>query len=64
MGSNGKRCNSTWNLEIHHDGTAFAHGGDHSVKNLKLLCAAHNRLESERTFPHAKHFRKHINQKE
>jgi 5-methylcytosine-specific restriction endonuclease McrA len=47
IGSNGKRCNTTWDLEIHHDGTPFAHGGDHSVKNLRLLCAAHNKLVAE-----------------
>ena len=44
------RCGSTWDLEIHHDETAFAHGGDHSIRNLRLLCAAHNKLEAERVF--------------
>ncbi len=41
------RCDSTWDLEIHHDERAFAHGGDHSIRNLRLLCAAHNKLEAE-----------------
>jgi hypothetical protein len=46
VGSDGKRCNSTWDLEIHHDGTPYAHGGGHDINNLKLLCAAHNILEA------------------
>jgi 5-methylcytosine-specific restriction endonuclease McrA len=50
VGSNGKRCNATWDLEIHHDGTPFAHGGDHSIKNLRLLCAPHNKFEAEKIF--------------
>jgi hypothetical protein len=44
------RCNSTWDVEIHHDETAFALGGGHSINNLRLLCAAHNRLDAERVF--------------
>ncbi len=47
IGSNGRRCNSKWDLEVHHDKTPFALGGDNSSANLKLVCAAHNRLESE-----------------
>ena len=43
-------CESTWDLEIHHDETPFARGGGHSIKNLRLLCAAHNKLEAERVF--------------
>ena len=50
VGANGKRCNSTWDLEIHHDGIPFGKGGSHSTRNLKLLCAAHNRLEAERVY--------------
>ena len=50
VGSDAKRCNSSWDLEIHHDVTAFAHGGEHSITNLRLLCAAHNKLEAERVF--------------
>ena len=70
VGSNGKRCDSTWDLEIHHDGTAFALGGEHDIKNLKLLCAAHNRLEAERVFGrdhmqrYGKNEKKNIRQKE
>ena len=50
VGSNGKRCNSKWDLEIHHDSTPFGRGGVHSVKNLKLLCSAHNKLEAEKEY--------------
>ena len=57
VGSNGKRCNSKWDLEIHHDETPFALGGDHSIRNLRLLCAAHNKLEAERVFG-SKHLEK------
>ena len=63
VGSNGKRCNSTWDVEIHHDETAFAHGGDHSVNNLRLLCAAHNKLEAERVFGR-KHMEKFVKKRE
>lgn len=41
----GTRCDSKWDLEIDHI-HPFALGGDHSPENLRLLCAAHNRLEA------------------
>jgi hypothetical protein len=50
VGSNGKRCGTTWDLEIHHDDMPFALGGDHSINDLKLLCAAHNKLAAEEVF--------------
>ena len=50
VGTNGKRCNSKWDLEIHHDEVPFAWGGNHTINNLKLLCAAHNKLEAERVY--------------
>jgi 5-methylcytosine-specific restriction endonuclease McrA len=50
VGSNGKRCESRWDLEIHHDGTPFAMGGNHSIGNLRLLCASHNEHEAERVY--------------
>jgi 5-methylcytosine-specific restriction endonuclease McrA len=50
IGEGGKRCNSTWDLEVHHDGTPFGRGGGHSVKNLRLLCATHNQLEAEKEY--------------
>ena len=46
---NGTKCNSTWNLQIDHI-VPFARGGDHSMENLRLLCAKHNRLEAERIY--------------
>jgi 5-methylcytosine-specific restriction endonuclease McrA len=50
VGSNGKRCVSKWDLEIHHDETPFAMGGSHSLRNLRLLCAVHNKLAAERDY--------------
>jgi 5-methylcytosine-specific restriction endonuclease McrA len=50
VGSNGKRCDATWDLEIHHDEVPYARGGDHSLNNLRLLCAAHNKLAAEEIF--------------
>jgi 5-methylcytosine-specific restriction endonuclease McrA len=49
VGSNGVRCDSTWNLEIDHI-KPFARGGGHSIDNLRLLCAKHNKLAAERIF--------------
>jgi 5-methylcytosine-specific restriction endonuclease McrA len=46
---NGTRCNSNWNLHIDHI-RPYAKGGDHSVENLRLLCAKHNNLEAERVY--------------
>jgi len=48
-GSDGRRCNSTWDLQIDHI-VPFALGGDDSPANLRLLCGKHNRLEAERVF--------------
>ena len=58
VGEGGKRCNSTWDLEVHHDGTPFGRGGGHSIKNLRLLCATHNQFEAEKEFGNA-HVEKH-----
>ncbi len=62
VGSNGKRCNSTWDLEIHHDVTPFSRGGSHSIANLRLLCATHNRLDAEKVIgeSHMKKFKRKI----
>ncbi|MCD6379667.1 HNH endonuclease, partial [bacterium] len=49
VGKNGKRCSSTWNLEIDHI-VPFARGGDNSPGNLRLLCAKHNLLEAQRVY--------------
>jgi CRISPR/Cas system Type II protein with McrA/HNH and RuvC-like nuclease domain len=48
-GPNGKRCDSTRNLQIDHI-VPFGRGGTHTIENLRLLCAAHNRLEAERVY--------------
>jgi len=50
VGNGGKRCNSSWDLEVHHDRTPFGRGGRHSIKNLRLLCRAHNQLEAEKEY--------------
>jgi 5-methylcytosine-specific restriction endonuclease McrA len=47
VGSNGKRCASKTALQVDHI-KPVARGGASSVDNLRLLCAYHNRLESER----------------
>jgi 5-methylcytosine-specific restriction endonuclease McrA len=49
IGRNGVRCSSTWNLHIDHI-KPYARGGDHSVDNLRLRCAAHNQLEAENAY--------------
>ncbi len=45
----GRRCGSTWDLQIDHK-VPFARGGDDSPENLRLLCGKHNRLEAERAY--------------
>lgn len=45
----GHRCNETYNLHVDHI-EPFAAGGGHDPGNLRLLCAAHNRLMAERVF--------------
>jgi hypothetical protein len=50
VGADGRRCNSKWDLEIHHDDVPYARGGSNSVNNLTLLCAAHNKLKAERVY--------------
>jgi 5-methylcytosine-specific restriction endonuclease McrA len=62
-GSNGKRCESKWDLEIHHDQTPFAMGGGHSLRNLRLLCAVHNKLEAELVYGQ-RHMRRYQKQQE
>jgi 5-methylcytosine-specific restriction endonuclease McrA len=47
--ANGKRCNSTWGLQIDHV-KPFARGGANILGNLRLLCGKHNRLEAKRVF--------------
>ena len=45
----GKRCSSTWDLQIDHI-IPYARGGDNTLSNLRLLCGKHNRLEAQRIF--------------
>jgi hypothetical protein len=45
----GRKCNSTHNLQIDHI-KPFALGGTHDPRNLRVLCAAHNRHVARRIF--------------
>jgi 5-methylcytosine-specific restriction endonuclease McrA len=47
--SSGRRCAETHRLELHHL-KPFAEGGEHTVENLALRCAAHNALAAEEDF--------------
>ena len=49
IGANGKRCGSTWDLEIDHV-IPFAQGGNNSLGNLRLLCRKHNLYQAERAY--------------
>ena len=49
VGANGKRCNSTWDLEVDHV-VPVARGGDNSPGNLRLLCRKHNIYRAEREY--------------
>jgi 5-methylcytosine-specific restriction endonuclease McrA len=49
MGSSGKRCDATHNLEIDHV-IPYARGGTNAIDNLRLLCERHNKLEAERIY--------------
>ena len=44
-----ENCSSTHYVQFDHR-MPFALGGAHTLENLRLLCAAHNRLEAERAF--------------
>jgi len=57
VGSNGKRCNSDYNLQYDHFPIPYALGGPSTVKNLRLLCAKHNRYSAEKVYG-ATHVRK------
>jgi len=49
VGSDGQRCGATKFTQIHHQ-EPWARGGDDSPRNLRILCASHNRLLAERDF--------------
>ena len=50
VGTNGKRCNSTYNLQFDHYPVPFARGGPNTANNLRLLCARHNQYAADKTF--------------
>ena len=47
IGSTGKRCDATHNLQIDHI-VPYARGGTNRIDNLRLLCERHNKHEAER----------------
>ena len=49
VGTNGKRCNSMWGLQIDHI-EPFAKGGTNRAENLRLLCGRHNRFAAEQVY--------------
>ena len=52
IGPDGRRCGSTWKLELDHIHPA-ALGGPETLENLRLLCNGHNSLHAEHTFGRA-----------
>ncbi|HEX7623050.1 MAG TPA: HNH endonuclease [Anaeromyxobacteraceae bacterium] len=48
-GPDGRRCGSTWQVELDHILPA-ALGGPSTVENLRILCRAHNTLSAEQVF--------------
>ena len=53
VGSNGKRCNSNYNLQFDHYPVPYARGGPGTVDTLRLLCAKHNKYAAERVYGEA-----------
>ena len=49
VGAGGRRCGSTWDLEIDHI-VPLARGGESSPGNLRLLCRKHNIYQAERAY--------------
>jgi len=49
VGANGRRCNSTWGLQIDHI-KPYARGGANRVDNPRPLCGKHNRFAAERIY--------------
>jgi hypothetical protein len=45
----GRRCRASERLEFHHQ-RPFGRGGDHSPKNIRLICRAHNQHLAERDY--------------
>jgi hypothetical protein len=49
VSANGERCSSRRFLQLHHE-HAWARGGPSTTENIRVLCAAHNRLLAEEEF--------------
>ena len=49
LGPDGKRCGSTYKLQIHHE-HAFARGGESKETNLAVRCASHNLALARKDF--------------
>jgi len=49
VGKNGKRCGSSWQLQLDHI-QPFAVGGKTEFENLRLVCAGHNRYLARQYF--------------
>ena len=52
VGLSGRRCNARHALQVDHV-IPFGRGGGNGLSNLRLLCAAHNKLEAERAYGEA-----------
>ena len=50
VGSNNRRCNSGYNLQYDHYPVPYARGGPGTTKNLRLLCAKHNKHTAEKVY--------------
>jgi 5-methylcytosine-specific restriction endonuclease McrA len=49
VGPEGRRCGSTWQIELQHIEPA-ARGGESTAANTTLFCRAHNQLQAEKDF--------------
>ena len=49
VSTDGRRCGSTYQLELHHV-QAFAKGGPATAGNLSLRCSSHNRFHADQDF--------------
>lgn len=45
----GRRCDSTWQVELHHC-VPYGRAGPHTAENVQLRCRAHNQFEAELEF--------------
>ena len=43
----GRRCKARDRLELHHHGTPYGRGGDHSPATVRIMCRTHNQLQAE-----------------